>query len=182
MRKWYALLAAFACAAAGTSVALASSHATGGSAVVNVFGGEKVAINKYFQDEMRFSPGTVTVKSGANLTFQYGDKEDEPHTLTILSKSQLPKTVDQVMNCHTCEKYATPHLKNPKAEPGPANPIVHWVLEKGKPGLDTVGDSIAIQPDPKHKSITAKVSAPAGTTLYFICAVHPWMQGKIVVK
>ncbi|MGI8421234.1 MAG: cupredoxin domain-containing protein [Gaiellaceae bacterium] len=26
------------------------------------------------------------------------------------------------------------------------------------------------------------VSAPAGTTLYFLCAVHPWMQGKIIVK
>jgi hypothetical protein len=26
-----------------------------------------------------------------------------------------------------------------------------------------------------------KVTAPAGTTLYFMCAVHPWMQAKLVV-
>jgi len=26
------------------------------------------------------------------------------------------------------------------------------------------------------------VTAKPGTTLYFLCAVHPWMQGKIVVK
>jgi len=25
------------------------------------------------------------------------------------------------------------------------------------------------------------VTAKPGTTLYFLCAVHPWMQGKIVV-
>jgi hypothetical protein len=25
------------------------------------------------------------------------------------------------------------------------------------------------------------VSAPAGSVLYFVCAVHPWMQGKIIV-
>ena len=97
-------------------------------------------------------------------------------------QTQLPKTPDQVNNCAVCQKYATPHLKNPKAEPGPSNPIIHWVLNKGAAGLDEVGDSVAIQPDPKHKSISVKVSAAAGTTLYFVCAVHPWMQGKIVVK
>jgi hypothetical protein len=88
----------------------------------------------------------------------------------------------RVGSCKVCEQLATPHLKNPKAESGPANPIVHWLLNKGQAGLNTVGDSIAIHPDPKHKSITTKVTAPAGTTLYFVCAVHPWMQGKIVVK
>ena len=67
------------------------------------------------------------------------------------------------------------------AEPGPANPIVHWTIDKGQSGLDTVGDSIAIQPG-AHKTISATVSAPSGTRLYFVCAVHPWMQGKIVVK
>jgi hypothetical protein len=25
------------------------------------------------------------------------------------------------------------------------------------------------------------VTAKAGTTLYFMCAVHPWMQGKVKV-
>ena len=26
------------------------------------------------------------------------------------------------------------------------------------------------------------VSAAAGTTLHFICAIHPWMQGRIKVR
>jgi plastocyanin len=182
MRKWYVLLAALACAAAGTSVALASGHSVAGSVVVKAFSSTKVVINKYVADETHYSPGTVTVKSGSTLTLEYGNKQQDPHTLTIVNKSELPKTPDQVMNCKPCEKYATPHLKNPKAPPDEHNPIVHWVLNKGRPGLDTVGDSVAIQPDPKHKRISVKVSAKPGTTLYFVCAVHAWMQGKIVVK
>ena len=183
MRKWYVLLAALACAAAGTSVAPASGHtAKGCNAVVKALSADKVAINKYYQDGMHFTPGTVTVQSGGTLTFEYGNKQMDAHTLTIVPQAQLPKTPDQVNNCAVCQKYATPHLKNPKAEPGPSNPIIHWVLNKGAAGLDEVGDSVAIQPDPKHKSISVKVSAAAGTTLYFVCAVHPWMQGKIVVK
>ena len=105
----------------------------------------------------------------------------EPHTLTIVKKSDLPKTSLQVENCKPCQRYATPHLKNPKAPPDEHNPIIHWVLDKGQPGLDTVGDSIAIQQPGPHKSITVQVSAPAGSVLYFVCAVHPWMQGKIIV-
>jgi plastocyanin len=41
------------------------------------------------------------------------------------------------------------------------------------------GDSLFQAPG---KNVSAVVSAPAGTTLYYLCAIHPWMQGKIVVK
>jgi plastocyanin len=139
--------------------------------------------NRYIRDNMFFAPGTIRVKSGESLTFKFGDtKAMEPHTLTIVKQSELPKTGDQIENCKPCQRYATPHLKNPKAPPDQNNPIVHWTLDKGKPGLDTPGDSIAIQQPGPHKAITATVSAPAGTTLYFVCAVHPWMQGKIIVQ
>ncbi|HEX3453443.1 MAG TPA: hypothetical protein VHS03_02375 [Gaiellaceae bacterium] len=182
MRKWFVLPAALACAAVVAGVALGSARTTSSHIVVKALSGEKIAVNKYFQEEMRFSPGTLTVKSGGTLTFEYGNPDMDPHTLTIVKQSELPKTADQAMNCSACQRYAAPHLKNPKAEPGPGNPIVHWTLNKGLPGLDTVGDSVAIWPRGSHKSISVKVSAPAGTTLYFLCAVHPWMQGKIVVK
>jgi hypothetical protein len=39
----------------------------------------------------------------------------------------------------------------------------------------------APEPPAKHRSISIKVTAPAGTTLHFICAVHPWMQGTLKV-
>jgi hypothetical protein len=38
-----------------------------------------------------------------------------------------------------------------------------------------------LAPKGPHKSETVVVSAPPGTRLYFMCAIHPWMQGKIVV-
>jgi hypothetical protein len=56
----------------------------------------------------------------------------------------------------------------------------------GKPGFDSPGDSVAIieakGAPAGHKSVTVPVSAAPGTTLYFMCGLHPWMQGKIVVK
>ncbi len=33
----------------------------------------------------------------------------------------------------------------------------------------------------KGESIDLKVTAPKGTTLYFMCLIHPWMQAKLVV-
>ena len=164
---------------AGSALA-GGRHTAAEPVVVKALGGMKMVPNTYFQDEMRFSPGTIHVTSGQSLTFEFGDRETEPHTLTIVPRSALPKTAMQAEQCRAC-RYATGHLKNPKAAPDDANPIVHWVLNKGAAGLDRVGDSIAIQPGGKHKSITVRVTAKPGTTLYFLCAVHPWMQGKIVV-
>jgi plastocyanin len=166
-------------AVAAVNVAFASSQ--GGGATVKTKETFKIAINKYFQDGLHYVPGTVTVASGSTLTFTYSDKEQEPHTLTIVNKSELPRTLAQVNQCAACRKYATPHLKNPHAPPGPGNPIVKWTLDQGQPGFDAPGDSMAIQPG-AHKRNSVVVSAPAGTTLYFLCAIHPWMQGKIIVK
>ena len=50
---------------------------------------------------------------------------------------------------------------------------------KGAPGFGTVGDSVALTS--KRTSITFKVTAKPGTTLHFVCAIHPWMQGTIKV-
>jgi hypothetical protein len=122
---------------------------------------------------------------GIDATFTFGDKEDEAHTLTILPKSQIPRTNAQIDQCRPCERVGASHLKNPKDLADALtrkNPIVNWTLNKGQPGLDAPGDSLAIQSGGTHKSISAVVSAPAGTTLYFVCVIHPWMQGKIVVK
>jgi hypothetical protein len=54
------------------------------------------------------------------------------------------------------------------------------VVNKGAPGLNRPGDSLLLTAD--HPVTRARVTAPAGTTLRFFCAVHPWMQGKLVVE
>jgi plastocyanin len=172
--------ALLALAASCTGSALASNHATG--AVVKVTDeGTSYVVNKSEKDTMYFTPATVSVKSGEMLTFEYGGKpQDEPHTITIVSEKDLPKTPAQIDNCQICLELASGHLANPKAPPGPTNDIAHWVLNKGPAGLDEPGDSIAIE-GAKHKSMSIEVTAPPGTTLYFLCAVHPWMQAKLKV-
>jgi hypothetical protein len=97
----------------------------------------------------------------------------------VAKKADLPSSFADMENCKACQ-VASHHLKNPQDE---NSGIKTYVLNKGKPGLDTFGDSVAVGPrNTRHAKITAVVSAPAGTTLYFLCVVHPWMQGKIVVK
>jgi plastocyanin len=178
MRLAVASFAVLAATAAGS--ALASRQAAGVTIKV-ADKGTSYVINRTASDTMYFTPATATVKSGSMLTFEYdGKAQQEPHTMTIVNAGQLPKTPAQIDNCGVCLRFAAGHLKNPKAEPGPTNDIAHWVLNKGRPGLDAVGDSIAIE-GAKHRSISIKVTAPAGTTLDFLCAVHPWMQAKLVV-
>jgi plastocyanin len=178
---WLAVSVIGSVAAIAAGSAFASGHAPAGVTVKVTDKGSTYVINKQTTDTMYFTPATTTVKSGSMLTFEYGGKpSQEPHTMTIVNESQLPTTPAQLDNCTICDRLASGHLKNPKAPPGPGNDIVHWVLNKGRPGLDAVGDSIAIE-GPSHKSISIEVTAPAGTTLYFMCAVHPWMQAKLVV-
>ena len=185
MRRWgLSVMGVLVVAGAAASMAVASSAST--TTVVKALEKNKVVINKYIQSGNRYSPGTVTVKSGSLLTFKFGDNEQDVHTLTIAPKSQLPHTVAQVNACNVC-RLALAHLKNPTAPPGPSNPVVNWILHAGKPaanasaGLSVPGDSIAIESGGAHSQISIRVTAKPGTTLNFFCAVHPWMQGKIKV-
>jgi plastocyanin len=187
-----ALLAAVVIPLAGATglhpVAGKAARACG--VTVRAMDGSKVAINQYMQDNMHFSPGIVHVVSGCTLTFKYGTPNQmEPHTMTIVPASKLPRTVAQVENCKVCN-VALGHLKNPKSPQTagtPANPLIHPVLQAGKPSQEmtidgTPGDSIAIEPVPGHRSITVTITAPSGSVLHFICAVHPWMQGTLIVS
>jgi plastocyanin len=156
-------------------------------ATVKVHEQVKFVINRYLEDGMRFVPGTVTVKSGCPLTFEFATPgESDPHSLSIVKESDLPKTTAQMENCKICGQIGAKHVKHPGTPPGPTNPIVHWIVNAGKPGLDVPGDSISIleaKGAPQgHSRLTVLVSAPAGRILYFMCGMHAWMQGKIVVE
>ena len=188
MGKWFAGGAAavsVALASFAVSAAMAANHA-GGVTIKVADKGQTYVINKSATDSMYFSPGATSVKSGETLTFTYeGKPADEPHTISVVSKKDLPTTNAQINACsnggdQVCNTIIGGHIKNPKAPPGPTNDIVHWIVDKGQPGLDGPGDSVAIE-GAKHKSVSIKVTAPAGSTLYFFCVVHPWMHGKITV-
>jgi plastocyanin len=171
---------------------VAAEAQTGGKAcgaTIEVKDHAKYVVNRYFLDAMKFEPGTVTIKSGCDLTFKFAAPDDnDPHSLSLIKASDVPRTNEQMEKCKVCKQIKADHVGDPTEPAGPHNPIVHWIVNVGRPGLDVPGDSLSIFESeskgapPGHSKVTVPVSAAAGTTLYYICGMHPWMQGKIVVS
>jgi plastocyanin len=156
-------------AVAGSAVALAAT--AGDTATLTAKSGTAFAINKFAKDTSHFTPGTVDIKSGGTLTVR--NVGGAPHTLSIVTAAQRPKTTKQIEQCKICSKLGKEHGADPSSNAPPKKPV----LDVGAPGIDQAGDSVFFV-----KTTTLKISAPAGTTLHFICLIHPWMQGKIVVQ
>ncbi|HEV3471610.1 MAG TPA: hypothetical protein VG408_00175 [Actinomycetota bacterium] len=149
--------------AAGTS---ASPQKASAATTIASTGKNAFVRNALIQSTLRFFPERLTVNSGATITITDRDRPREPHTLSIVSRKARPSNVEQVFNCKPC-RVAGAHFEGQK-------PKIR--VNQGKPGLNRPGDSVLFQPG---KSVSAKVTAPAGKTLYYLCAIHPWMQGRI---
>jgi hypothetical protein len=105
-----------------------------------------------------------------------------PHTFTVVRKKDLPKTSAAVFNCKICNKLGQAH----GADPNSNAPPTFQFLENGvgtntPPSVDRPGDSALIGPGKKGESLNLKVTAKKGTTLRFMCIIHPWMQSKVIV-
>ena len=119
----------------------------------------------------RFAPEVLSVPSGTTVTWKHLDSSHDPHTITIvLDKRQLPHDFEGA-NCKACQLAEKGHFSN-------GRPVA--VLNKGAPGLDAQGDSLLMRPK-RGATVSAVISAPAGTTLYYVCIIHPWMQATIKV-
>lgn len=155
-----------------------------GKRTVEAVGGFTFEPNEFIQLTFRFDPGKITVERGKKVTWKDVTEPDpfegpEPHTITIVDKKELPRTVPEVFGCFVEDPSKPPGVCNLAAGhfADEKNPTL--VLNQGREGLDTRGDSLFLRPG---QSITAKVTASKGTTLYYLCAIHPWMQGKIKVE
>jgi hypothetical protein len=106
-----------------------------------------------------------------------------PHTFSLVTKGSLPKTPAARKSCFTPGKICMGIAKwyGLKGEEDPKQPLV----DSGKEGWDTMGtatkkgDSYFFAK--KGEAIEMIVDAKAGTTLYYMCAVHAFMQGSIKV-
>lgn len=168
MRHFISLCAVVMALALATNVVLAAS----GDREVRTTGDERVVPNAMVQATLRFTPGMIKASSGDAVTWTHDDATTAPHTVTIVE--EFPDaTLDAIFACgapgEPCDVVLTAHFA------GGFNPVV----EVGGPGLDAPGDSLFFFDD---QSITATVSAPSGSTLLYLCAIHPWMQGEIVVR
>ena len=167
MRRFIALIAALVALALAANASLAVADRT-----VMTTGDERVVPNAMVQATLKFAPCTITVDSGDTVTWTHSDRTTAPHTATIVAAFPEP-TLEGIFGCGApggpCDVALTAHFA------GGFNPVV----EAGGPGLDAPGDSLFFFDD---QSISATVSAPSGATLLYLCAIHPWMQGQIVVK
>ena len=107
-----------------------------------------------------------------------------PHTFSLAEESLIPGTRREGEKCFSpgriCLDIAAAHEFNEKT--GKVN---RPVVRAGKSGWNRVftrnakGDSWYTEK--LGASFSQKVTAAAGTTLYYVCAIHPEMQGKIDV-
>ncbi|CAN5408391.1 hypothetical protein BH10ACT11_BH10ACT11_09060 [soil metagenome] len=129
--------------------------------------------------------GDATVKAGAKLKIV--NKSDPmqigPHSFSVVNQESVPATKSDMRHCAHGHR---PVCNAILAEHHPTKRGVKYpIVDAGKKGWDT-------STTPKHKgdswvvfgqgeSNTRKVTAEAGTTLYYFCIVHPEMHGKIKV-
>ena len=124
-----------------------------------------------------------TISAGAKLTIvnKTAASKIGPHTFSLVVKSRLPKNAKQVKACGNLKLVCGDIAKAHKF--APPETINKPTVDVGKKGWDKsfgkTGDSW-FTPNKGTKQARV-VSAKAGTTLYFMCAVHPFMQGKIKV-
>jgi len=179
------VLTASAVVALTTSVVLSSADVPRN---VTIMGTEHFVPNTLINADFRFSPGPLSVKSGDTVTWQ--NTTVDPHTISIVNASDLPTTIGQVFNCGApgtvCATILACHFPNGFGPNGP-NPPIFFACKNALNGeLKAAGDSFLIPPPnfgpPSLQTVTAKITAPSGTTLSYMCVIHPWMQGSIVVN
>lgn len=143
-------------------------------AKMKIVGATTMKPGKWIRDDQRFTPHKRTVRSGATVRLADKSRMGEPHTLSVVRKSDLARNAQEAFNCEVCNSIFEAHGAN--EETGDiANPVVNV----GAEGFDQPGDSIFVAP---KSTVRFDVTAAAGRTLYFMCAIHPWMQGRFKVK
>lgn len=128
-------------------------------------------------------PKTVTQGDTLKVVNKSNPKKVGPHTFSLVTKGVIPATKNARKNCftpkHICLSIAKWHGLNPKTEEISVNPV-----EVGPEGWGTAGDNAkkgdSWFTEKQGESFEQQVTAAPGD-LYFLCAVHPFMKGKVKV-
>jgi hypothetical protein len=146
-----------------------------------------ITMNVSHKDERLFFDGPKTVEAGEDLRIknESNPRTIGPHTFTLVKKGVRPKGKNQIKACGhklkgICGAVVKWHRINLDTFEIGKNPV-----HAGKRGWDAEGDlkhkGDSWLAERKGETFDQKVSAKAGDTLYFMCIVHPEMQGKIKV-
>ena len=165
------------------ALAIGSTGSAGAESLVPAY--STITIDEAKPFKPRFvGPKTVAQGEQLRIVNVTPVKKMGPHTLSLVEPSTLPKTPNARKQCftpsHICMAIAKWHGVKGNGPPT-INPA-----EAGLEGWDTEG-SVSKKGDSwftgskKGASFEQVVSAEAGETLHFLCAIHPWMQGSIKV-
>jgi uncharacterized cupredoxin-like copper-binding protein len=185
VRRVLVAAAVMCVAAAGVSGVASAGHRAAAADVTTI---KAVAplpqfqINRFVQTTLRWNKDSYTVKSGGTLHIVNLAADEGPHTFTVVAQKDEPKTIKGLFNCSICLKLAKAHGANPNTDAPPKFPFLeNGVGRKTPPQVNQPGDSGVTGKGKKGESIDLRVTAPAGTKLYFICLIHPWMQSVVNV-
>lgn len=166
--------AALATAAIAIPAVMAQDRTAITHTLTTVGSGTLVA-NQYIKDTMRFNASDITVHSGQMLKLVALDRESDPHTFTLARAADLPRSYNNMFpGCQICRQAQADHGAG--GEGPPRHPLVTKYGALGK--FDAPGDSVVFTHD---MPATVRIDAKPGTTLHFLCIIHPWMQGTIHV-
>ena len=160
------------------AVAVPALAAAPRNVTVKSIGTVKMVPNRSITDGMHFNRDLVTIQTGGRVTLV--DETKAPHSWSAVRRGQVPRTLRGVEACFgkgPCDELAIAHGAidpNTGEEQDPTTPLVNV----GKAGFNRPGDSVLIPPGRKTG---VKITAAPGSTLYMICAIHPWMQNKVKV-
>jgi hypothetical protein len=179
------LVAALLAGAAVTTAGVASAGHRTAAAVTTIKAiapPPKFQVNRFVEDTLRWNKDTYSVPSGGTLHIVNDAADEGPHTFTVVAEKDQPKTLPAIFKCTICLKLAKAHGANPNSDAPPK----FQYLENGvgthtPPQVNQPGDSGVTGKGKKGESIDLKVTAPAGTKLYFMCLIHPWMQAVVNV-
>jgi hypothetical protein len=169
--------------------ATALTFALGGSLAGAVPTGKTDVISmELTKGKLKFvAPESVAVGDQLEIVNKTNPKQVGPHTFSLVTKGSVPKTPSARKNCftpkHICLAIAKWHGFNPKNERITINPA-----KAGPEGWSTAGNATGKKGDSwfsgekKGGHFSQEVTAEAGSTLYFICAVHPFMHGQVKVE
>src|SRR4051794_1305 len=134
----FAVLVLALAAIGGTAVAKSKKAPNKATLTASGKFSSKFKINKFgvFKDTAHFSSGSVQIASGGTLTLR--NKVADPHTFSIVTKKDLPKTRGKLNNCGSpntiCDKISVAHQIDQQGNP--TKPVV----DVGAAGVDQPGD------------------------------------------
>ena len=170
-----AVIALGALTAGGTATAGAAAKGPGVTTTIKI----KNSGNPRF-----VGPDTVPAGTSLEIENLTDPMAIGPHTFSLVTKSELPKGKDEIKKCFkvklVCKDILEAHDFDPSTfEAG--QPIVANGLEGWDAKFDGTDPGDSWFTDVEGETHSRLVSATTGTKLRFICAIHPFMQGKIEV-